>query len=71
MKTITIQLSDEVEQRLRDLSSREQRPVEETAEEILRRRLALDRFHDLCRESEKLARAAGYESEEDLLKDIS
>ena len=71
MKTITIQLSDEVEQRLRDLSSREQRPVEETAEEILRRRLALDRFHDLCRESEKLARAAGYASEEDLLKDIS
>ena len=71
MKTITVQLSDEVEQRLRELSSREQRALEDTASEILRRRLAMDRFHDLCRESESLAKAAGYLSEEDLLRDIS
>ncbi len=71
MKTITVQLPDDLEQRLQELSSRRQKPLEETAAEILRRRLLLDRFHDLCRESEVLAKAAGYESEEELLRDIS
>ncbi len=71
MKTITVQLPDHLEQRLQELSSRQQKPMEETAAEILRRRLLLDRFHDLCRESEALAKAAGYGSEDDLLRDIS
>ena len=71
MKTITVQLPDQLEQRLQELSSRQQKPLEETAADILRRRLLLDRFHDLCRESEALAKAAGYASEDDLLRDIS
>jgi plasmid stability protein len=71
MRLLTIQLTDEVDQRLRAVSSREQRSPEETAAEILRKRLALDRFHDLCRESEMLAKAAGFTSEDDLLRSIS
>lgn len=71
MKTITVELSDETERRLRDLSDREQRAPEEVARDILRRRLTLDRFHDLCRESAPLALAAGYASEADVLADIS
>jgi predicted transcriptional regulator len=71
MKALTINLSDDLDQRLRAMSTRERRSPEETAEEILRRRLMLDRFHDLCRESEALARAAGFTSEEDILRAIS
>jgi len=71
MKTITVQLPDEVERRLREVSSRQQRAPEDVAQDILRRRLTIERFHDLCRESEALARAAGYQSEEDVLRDIS
>ncbi|MBN1346612.1 MAG: hypothetical protein JXQ73_28235 [Phycisphaerae bacterium] len=66
-----VQLPDELERRLRELSNRQRRPLEETAAEILRRRLMLDRFHDLCRESEALAEAAGYRSEDELLRDVS
>lgn len=71
MKALTINLSDELAQRLGAMSTREQLSPEETAEEILRRRLLLDRFHDLCRQSESLARAAGFTSEEDILRAIS
>lgn len=71
MKTITLQLADEMAQRLNELSRREHRAPEQTASEILERRLRLDRFRELCRSSESMARAAGYQSEEDILKDIS
>jgi predicted transcriptional regulator len=71
MKTISVQLSDEVAQRLSEVSRREHRAPEQTASEILRRRLMLDRFSELCRDSQTMARAAGYESEEDVLKDVS
>jgi len=71
MRSLTINLSDELDQRLLAVSKRESRSREETAQDILRRRLNLDRFHDLCRESESLAKAAGFTSEEDLLRSIS
>ena len=71
MEAITVQLPDEVAGRLRQLADQEHRAVEETIGEILRRRLTLNRFHDLCRASEPLARAAGYQSEDELLRDIA
>jgi len=71
MESITVQLPDDVARQLRDLSSREKRRPEDTARDILRRRLALDRFHELCRQSQKLASAAGYISDDDVLRDIS
>ena len=71
MKALTINLPDALEERLQELSRREHRSPEDTVCEILRRRLLLDRFHDLCRESEQLAKAAGFETEEDVLRSIS
>lgn len=71
MRSLTIKLPDDLEGRLQDISRRMQRSPEETAYEILRNRLLLDRFHDLCRESESLAKAAGFDSEEDLLRAVS
>jgi plasmid stability protein len=71
MKLLTINLPDDLEQRLQEVSQREHRSPEETVCEILRRRLLSDRFHELCRESEQLAKAAGFESEDDVLRAIS
>jgi predicted transcriptional regulator len=71
MKALTINLSDVMEQRLQEVSQREHRTPEETACEILRKRLILEKLQDLYRESEPLFRAAGYESEEDILRSIS
>jgi plasmid stability protein len=71
MKTLTINLPDDMEQRLQEVSQREHRSLEETACDILRRRLLLDKFHDIYPESERLAREAGFESEDDILRSIS
>lgn len=71
MRPLTIDLPDDLDKRLREVSSREHRSPEETAKDILRKRLPLDRFHDLCRESELLAKAAGFTSEDDILRVIS
>ena len=70
MKPLSINLPDDLVERLQELSSREQRSPEDTVCEILRKRLILDRFHDLCRESESLAKAAGFQSEDDVLRAI-
>lgn len=71
MKSLTIQLSEDLARDLTSLSQRQHASVEETAGEILRRRLLLSRFQELCRESEPLARAAGFTSEEEILRSIS
>ena len=71
MESLTINLPDDLAKRLRELSRRERRSPEETVCEILRRRILRDRFHDLCRASEPLAKAAGFKSEEDVLRAIS
>ena len=49
MKSLTINLPDDLARRLQELSNRRQRTPEDTICEIIRKRLMLDRFHDLCR----------------------
>lgn len=71
MKSITLQLSDDLEEQLNRFSKREHCAVEDAARDIIRRRLATDRFQELCSQSEPLARAAGYTSEDQLLDEIS
>lgn len=71
MKSITLQLPDDLEEQLNLFSQREHRAVEDAARDIIRRRLATDRFQELCSQSQQLARAAGYTSEDQLLDDIS
>lgn len=68
MKPLTINLPDDLEAGLEELSRREKASPEETVCRILRNRLWLDRFHQSCAESEKLAKAAGFESEDDILR---
>ena len=71
MKSITLQLPNELEEQLYRLSQREHRAVEDTARDIIQRRLAANRFQELCQSSQELARAAGYTSEDQLLDEIS
>ena len=71
MKTLKITIPDDMEQPLDRFCRRQQRSAEEAVGEIVRTRLLLDRFHELCRESESLAKAAGFQSEEDILEAIS
>jgi len=71
MKNITVQLSDDLEQQLQELSTRQRKPVEQAVTDILRQRLMADRFRELCRESQAMARAAGYTSEDQILREIS
>lgn len=71
MKALTINLPDDLDQRLREFAGRENLSPEESVREIVRRQLMQDRFHELCRESEKLAKAAGFKSEDDILRSIS
>jgi plasmid stability protein len=71
MRAITIKLPDDLDRQLREQSDRRHQTPEDTAREILHRRLTMDRFHELCRESEALAKAAGFASEDDVLRAIS
>ena len=71
MKSLTINIPDDLERRLQEMSNRQHRSPEDTVCDILRRRLNVERFHVLCRESESLAKAAGFESEDDILRAIS
>jgi hypothetical protein len=71
MRSLTIQLSEDLARDLANLSQRQHASVEETARGILRRRLLLSRFQELCRESEQLAKAAGFTSEDEILRLVS
>ena len=71
MKAMTINLPDDLAEGLGEVSRREHRSPEDTLCDILRRRLRADRFHALCAESEMLAKAAGFECEDDILRAFS
>ena len=71
MKYLTINLPDDLERRLQEFSRRAHRTPEESVRDILHSRLVVGRFHELCAESELLAKAAGFESEDDVLRAIS
>ena len=70
MKNLTISLPDDLERRLQEFSRRAHRTPEEAVRDILRSRLVVGRFHELCSESEVLAKAAGFESENEVLRAI-
>ena len=69
--TLTLDIPREAEEQLRRRAEREHRTPEEAVWEILRRELFLDRFDQLCRETEPYFRAAGYEDEDQILREIS
>ena len=66
MVKLTIEITEELDAELRKFCRQQQLAPEDAVREILRRRLAVRKFRDLAAETEKVARAAGFTSEEDM-----
>ncbi len=69
--TMTIRLDDELEKDLDQLAKSQHRTKSDLAREMLRKRIAVERFRELRRKALPLAEAAGYVSDEDTFRDIS
>jgi predicted transcriptional regulator len=71
MGTLTIRLDDELEKDLEQLAKSQHRTKSDLAREMLRKRIAVERFRALRRKALPLAEAAGYVSDEDVFRDIA
>ena len=71
MATLTIRIDDELENDLEQLAKSQHRTKSDLAREMLRKRVAVERFRGLRRNALPLAEAAGYLSDEDIFRDIS
>ncbi len=71
MGTLTIRIDDELENDLEQLAKSQHRTKSDLAREMLRTRVAVERFRELRRKALPLAEAAGYLSDEDIFRDIS
>ena len=71
MGTLTIRLDDELEKDLEELAKSQHRTKSDLARDMLRKRIAVERFRALRRKALPLAEAAGYVSDEDIFRDIS
>jgi predicted transcriptional regulator len=71
MGTLTIRLDDELEKDLDQLAKSQHRTKSDLAREMLRKRIAVERFREVRCGALPLAEAAGYVSDEDVFRDIS
>jgi predicted transcriptional regulator len=71
MGTLTIRIDDKLENDLEQLAKSQHRTKSDLAREMLRTRVAVERFRELRRKALPLAEAAGYLSDEDIFRDIS
>jgi predicted transcriptional regulator len=71
MGTLTIRIDDELEKDLERLAKARHRTKSDLAREMLRKRIAVERFRELRRKALPLAEAAGYVNDEDVFRDIS
>ena len=71
MGTLTIRIDNELENDLEQLAKSQHRTKSDLAREMLRKRVAVERFRELRRKALPLAEAAGYLSDEDIFRDIS
>jgi predicted transcriptional regulator len=71
MGTLTIRIDDKLENDLEQLAKSQHRTKSDLAREMLRKRIAVERFRELRRKALPLAEAAGYLSDEDIFRDIS
>jgi predicted transcriptional regulator len=69
--TLTIRLDDELEKDLEQLAKSQHRTKSDLVREMLRKRIAVERFRELRRKALPLAEAAGYVSDDDVFRDIS
>ncbi|HEC11837.1 MAG TPA: ribbon-helix-helix protein, CopG family [Acidiferrobacteraceae bacterium] len=71
MGTLTIRIDDELEKDLGQLAKALHRTKSDLARDMLRKRVAVERFRELKRQALPLAEAAGYLTDEDVFRDIS
>ena len=71
MSSLTIRLDEKLEKDLNDLAERQHRSKSELAREILRRRIAIEKFRALREQLLPYGEAAGYLTDEDVFEDIS
>jgi predicted transcriptional regulator len=71
MGTLTIRIDDELDRDLQQLAEAQHRTKSDLAREMLRKRIAVERFRALRRKSLPLAEAAGYVSDDDIFREIS
>lgn len=71
MGTLTIRIDQQLEQDLERLARTQHRTKSDLAREMLRKRVAVERFRELRRRALPLAEAAGYVADEDIFRDVS
>jgi predicted transcriptional regulator len=71
MGTLTIRIDEQLERDLDKLAKSLHRTKSDLARDMLRKRIAVERFRELRRKALPLAEAAGYVTDEDVFKDIS
>ena len=71
MATLTIRIDKQLENDLERIASTQHRTKSDLAREMLRKRVAVERFRELRRRALPLAEAAGYISDEDVFNDVS
>lgn len=71
MGTLTIRIDDQLDKDLEQLAKAQHRTKSDLAREMLRKRIAVERFRELRRKALPLAEAAGYVSDEDIFHDVS
>ena len=71
MGTLTIRIDEQLENDLERIARTQHRTKSELVREMLRKRVAVERFRELRRRALPLAEAAGYVSDEDIFRDIS
>lgn len=71
MGTLTIRIDDKLDQDLEQLARAQHRTKSDLARDMLRKRIAVERFQELRRKALPLAEAAGYVSDEDVFNEIS
>ena len=70
MGTLTIRIDDELENDLDQLAKAQHRTKSDLAREMLRKRIAVERFRALRHKALPLTEAAGYVTDEDIFRDI-
>jgi predicted transcriptional regulator len=71
MGTLTIRIDDKLDKDLEELARAQHRTKSDLARDMLRKRIAVERFRELRRKALPLAEAAGYVSDEDIFSEIS
>ena len=71
MATLTIRIDDKLDKDLEQLAKAQHRTKSDLAREMLRKRIAVERFRELRRNALPLAEAAGFVSDEDIFREIS